>query len=542
MSASDQYAAWDACSAQCDTYGLSLNAVTLARSRFYNCVFQANTAYSCPNGGALNGNQCVSTSSQPATRSYSCSAGTLSGTQCAVPQSYAATPNYSCPNGGTVSGCTCLKTTVYAGTAAYSCPSGGSLSGSTCTQTSSYTATTNYSCPNGDPLSGSTCLKTTVYAGTAAYSCPSGGSLSGSTCTQTSSYTATSNYSCPNGGTVSGSTCLKTTVYAGMVAYSCPSGGSLNGSTCTQTSAYAATPNYSCNAGDTPNGSTCSHTNSVAATPSYSCPNGATLSGSQCTGTTSTRTAYVYLDGKQIAETVIDGATQYVHTDALGSPVAHTNQAGAELNRTKFEPYGLTAAGTKPGAAVAGLTTTGSAIGFTGHVNDPETDLVYMQQRYYDPVAGRFLSIDSVVTDANTGGSFNRYNYANNNPYKYIDPDGLDSFLVSRPLGGDSKIISHNYVVSHATSIGDPNALMHSFGRQSNGATGRVDKTTTGMSEGTATKDAKHWLSLAGDKTNAAENTTKIDAPDAAVASAANSLSSHAKFIVNLLPKSLIKD
>ncbi|MFC4932715.1 RHS repeat-associated core domain-containing protein [Massilia sp. GCM10023247] len=37
---------------------------------------------------------------------------------------------------------------------------------------------------------------------------------------------------------------------------------------------------------------------------------------------------------------------------------------------------------------------------------------------------GRFLSIDPVTTDANTGSSFNRYNYAANNPYKYIDPDG----------------------------------------------------------------------------------------------------------------------
>ena len=29
-----------------------------------------------------------------------------------------------------------------------------------------------------------------------------------------------------------------------------------------------------------------------------------------------------------------------------------------------------------------------------------------------------------MTTDANTGGSFNRYAYANNSPYKYIDPDG----------------------------------------------------------------------------------------------------------------------
>ena len=39
-------------------------------------------------------------------------------------------------------------------------------------------------------------------------------------------------------------------------------------------------------------------------------------------------------------------------------------------------------------------------------------------------MAGRFLSVDPVVTDANTGGSFNRYNYANNNPYLFTDPDG----------------------------------------------------------------------------------------------------------------------
>jgi uncharacterized protein RhaS with RHS repeats len=47
-----------------------------------------------------------------------------------------------------------------------------------------------------------------------------------------------------------------------------------------------------------------------------------------------------------------------------------------------------------------------------------------MQQRYYDPGIGRFLSVDPVTADGNSGGNFNRYWYANNNPYRFTDPDG----------------------------------------------------------------------------------------------------------------------
>jgi uncharacterized protein RhaS with RHS repeats len=47
-----------------------------------------------------------------------------------------------------------------------------------------------------------------------------------------------------------------------------------------------------------------------------------------------------------------------------------------------------------------------------------------MQQRYYDPVIGRFYSNDPVGFTADNPMSFNRYLYVNNNPYKYKDPDG----------------------------------------------------------------------------------------------------------------------
>lgn len=108
------------------------------------------------------------------------------------------------------------------------------------------------------------------------------------------------------------------------------------------------------------------------------------------------------------AETV-----EYIHTDALGSPVAVTNEAKQVIERTVYEPYG-----NPVGRA------NNDRPGFTGHVQDSATSLTYAQQRYYDPSIGRFLSVDPITADTATAWNFNRYNYAANNPYKFKDPDG----------------------------------------------------------------------------------------------------------------------
>ncbi|MBB5884357.1 hypothetical protein DYQ93_16665 [Xanthomonas sp. LMG 8992] len=109
-----------------------------------------------------------------------------------------------------------------------------------------------------------------------------------------------------------------------------------------------------------------------------------------------------------LAETV-----EYFHTDALGTPIAVTDASGNLIETSEYEPYGKLL--NRP-------VTDGP--GFTGHVQDAATGLTYMQQRYYDPVIGKFLSVDPVAANMNNGVNFNRYKYATNNPYKFIDPDG----------------------------------------------------------------------------------------------------------------------
>lgn len=137
--------------------------------------------------------------------------------------------------------------------------------------------------------------------------------------------------------------------------------------------------------------------------------------------------------------------TKYQHNDALGSPVAVTNEAGHVIERNNYEPYG----------GIIGNTAR-SGIGYTGHVMDGATGLIYMQQRYYDQSIGRFLSMDPVAANSTTGANFNRYWYANNNPYKFVDPDGRWGELFD--IAGRSNVVPSgqvSYVESSCASEAD---------------------------------------------------------------------------------------
>lgn len=113
----------------------------------------------------------------------------------------------------------------------------------------------------------------------------------------------------------------------------------------------------------------------------------------------------IFLSGPSVA------TVTYLHTDIFGNLIAETDENRNVVRRYSYEPYGL------PRQPIDGP-------GFTGHNMDDDSALIYMQQRYYDPEIGRFLSIDPMGLDTANAWNFNRYNYAANNPVSNSDPNG----------------------------------------------------------------------------------------------------------------------
>jgi RHS repeat-associated protein len=107
------------------------------------------------------------------------------------------------------------------------------------------------------------------------------------------------------------------------------------------------------------------------------------------------------------------GTVTYVYTDPQGTPLAEADASGNIIATYDYTPYGTIALGTPPNGP-----------GYTGHVDDPETNLIYMQHRYYDAATGHFISVDPVAPAAANTFNFNRYDYTSNNPINHIDPDG----------------------------------------------------------------------------------------------------------------------
>jgi RHS repeat-associated protein len=105
-----------------------------------------------------------------------------------------------------------------------------------------------------------------------------------------------------------------------------------------------------------------------------------------------------------------------------GSNSLITSDTGTLLSETLYKPWGEI-------RYTTGTTTT--PYKYTGqYSNTADFGWMYYKARWYDNSLGRFAQPDSIVPEMSNVNSFQRYNYVDGNPIKYIDPNGKEKVII----------------------------------------------------------------------------------------------------------------
>lgn len=169
---------------------------------------------------------------------------------------------------------------------------------------------------------------------------------------------------------------------------------------------------------------------------------------------------YALSVGTAVAMVVGEEEVIYYHSDAMGSPILATDSNGDVLWREQYSPYGsrLLYESREVDCGSANCEPVESPWDekqwFTGKFEETRAGLQYFGARWYEAELGRFLSPDPVLFQDDNVFSFNRYAYANNNPYRYLDPDGREAVQVGisvalpETLGLVQKLLNREIKVS----------------------------------------------------------------------------------------------
>jgi RHS repeat-associated protein len=133
-------------------------------------------------------------------------------------------------------------------------------------------------------------------------------------------------------------------------------------------------------------------------------------------GTTSA-TRFYSINGTAIASRTSDNRLTYLVSDRQGTAQLSLDATTQAVTRRQYQPFGQVR-----GAAPA---TWSGDLGYDGGTTDSTTSLVNLGAREYDPVTGRFLSVDPVLDPGDTQ-QFQGYDYANNDPVTLSDVSGTD--------------------------------------------------------------------------------------------------------------------
>ena len=140
-------------------------------------------------------------------------------------------------------------------------------------------------------------------------------------------------------------------------------------------------------------------------------------------------TLLFYYDSDGSATSFSYNGTMYFYVKNLqGDVIRIIDLAGTEVASYVYDAWG-NIKDTKGEPTIREI----NPIRYRGYVYDTETSLYYLQSRYYDPFAGRFLNADIYCdTGTDTTLSTNMFAYCENNPANSIDTYGTFTFTIRR--------------------------------------------------------------------------------------------------------------
>ncbi len=127
-----------------------------------------------------------------------------------------------------------------------------------------------------------------------------------------------------------------------------------------------------------------------------------------------------------------NGSIFYYITNLQGDVVQIVDTNGNTVANYEYDPYGKVISTTGTMAEV-------NPVRYRSYYYDNETELYYLQSRYYDPAVGRFINADSLVSTDLAVLAQNMYAYCENNPVNGEDQNG--KFVLSAILAKTAVVV-----------------------------------------------------------------------------------------------------
>ncbi len=139
---------------------------------------------------------------------------------------------------------------------------------------------------------------------------------------------------------------------------------------------------------------------------------------------------YVYADGVNVPDQIVTATATYrLLKDQVGSVRLVVDEAtGTVVQRIDYDSWGRVLLN----ETAPGFDQHFQPFGFAGGLHDPDTGLVRLGARDYDPEIGRWTSKDPIRFD----GGINLFEYSKSDPVNFVDPTGRNPLTLPALLGG----------------------------------------------------------------------------------------------------------